>query len=115
MWGANPGRDGYGLYNMASYYLLFMVVATHLKTRAQLWRLLIVIAAAAAMISLYGLLQHHRIDLLLGPPRQSRITATFGNALFAASFLVMTISLTMGAALAHNVKKSLHPSGRGSG
>ena len=26
LWGSNPGRDGYGLYNTFSYYLLFVLI-----------------------------------------------------------------------------------------
>ena len=39
MWGEVPGQDGYSAYNITAYVLLFCVIATHLKTRSQLWRI----------------------------------------------------------------------------
>ena len=35
-----PGQDGYPAYTIAAYVLLFTLIATHLKPRPQLWRLL---------------------------------------------------------------------------
>ena len=100
LWGGNPGRDGYGFYNMASYYLLFVIVATHLKSRPQLWRLLGVITAAATVTSVYGVLQHYGLD----PFHQgsvARVQSSFGNPLFAASFLVLALPISLGVGLVH--------------
>ena len=99
LWGSNPGRDGYGLYNTASYYLLFVVIATRLKSRAQLWRLLIVIAAASTVASLYGVLQHYGADPF-NQGHSQRVQSSFGNPLFAGSFLVMAVPVSLGLALA---------------
>ena len=33
LWGKWPLSDGYAIYTMASYFVLFLVIATHLKTR----------------------------------------------------------------------------------
>jgi hypothetical protein len=38
-WGEIPGQDGYSAYTIASYGVLFGIIATHLKNRAQLARL----------------------------------------------------------------------------
>jgi hypothetical protein len=38
-WGREPAFDGYGFYNTLSHFVLFAVVASHLKSTAQLWRL----------------------------------------------------------------------------
>lgn len=105
LWGANPGRDGYGFYNVASHYLLFIIIATHLKAPSQMWRLLFAIVASATVVALYGLLQHQSLDPF-GLPYQTRIQSTIGNALFAASFLTITIPITLGAGLAYSLKKS---------
>ena len=103
LWGSNPGRDGYGLYNTASYVLLFLVIAAHLRSRPQLWRLVGIVATAATVASLYGVLQHYGLD----PFHQgssTRIQSSFGNPLFAASFLVMAIPITFALGLAHGVR-----------
>jgi tetratricopeptide (TPR) repeat protein len=104
IWGRSPGEDGYGLYNMLTYYVLFLVVATHLKTKPQLWRLLATIACAGAASSLLGVLE--RLDLVgLGNGR--RVESTFGNPLFFATYLVLTIpiSLALWLSAAHSSRR----------
>lgn len=103
LWGNNPGRDGYGLYNMASYYLLFMVVATHLKTRGQLLRLMGVIAAAVTVAAVYSIFQYLGFDPFDQGTAQ-RVQSSFGNPLFAASFMVMALPISLGLGLALSVK-----------
>ena len=44
-WGADPGGESYSLYSTVSYAVLFIAVATRLRTRTQAYRLL------AAMVS----------------------------------------------------------------
>ena len=100
LWGSNPGRDGYGFFNAASYYVLFLVVATHVKSTPQVWRLLGAITFAASVASLYGVLQHFGADPFLAA-RPVRITSSFGNALFAASFLVLALPATLALATVH--------------
>ncbi len=102
LWGREPGRDGYGFYTMACYVLLFLVVATHLKTMRQLWRLLGAVAAAATLAGAYGVLQHYGIDPLHQGAAQ-RVQSSFGNPLFAASFLAMALPLSLGLALSHSL------------
>ena len=101
LWGNNPGRDGYGLYNMASYYMLFLVIATHLKTKEKLWRLLSVVVIAATIAALYGVLQHLGLDPLDQRSGQ-RVHVTFGNPLFAASFLAVAFPISLGIGFAHS-------------
>ncbi len=97
LWGRNPGRDGYGLYNLATYYLLFIFIATHLKTRGQLWRLLGVIVASATLAASYGAIQHYGLDPL-GDGPAARAKSSFGNPNFAASYLVMALPISLGLA-----------------
>ena len=53
--GARPGWDTYGLYNVASYVVMFGLVATRLRTRAQLERLIWAVTSASMLIGLYGI------------------------------------------------------------
>lgn len=104
LWGREPGRDGYGFYNLACYILLFLAIATHLKTPRQLWRLLGAVAMAATVAGAYGVLQHFGIDPFHQGAAQ-RVQATFGNPLFAASFLVMALPLSLGLALFYDLAR----------
>ena len=103
LWGNNPGRDGYGLYNMASYYLLFMVVATHLKTTDQLLRLMGAVTAAASVAAVYSVSQYLGFDPFDQGTAQ-RVQSSFGNPLFAASFMVMALPISLGLGLALSVR-----------
>ena len=103
LWGNNPGRDGFGLYNTASYYVLFAVIATRLRSTAQMWRLLGVIVAAATVASLYGVMQHYGLDPL-DQGLAERVQSSFGNPLFAGSFLVLALPISLGLGLAHGMR-----------
>lgn len=109
LWGANPGRDGYGLYNTFSHYLLFLVIATRLKTKSQLWRLLAVITLATTASAFYGILQHFQADPFDLKLNGERVIATFGNALFAGTFLVLAVPISAGLGLAHITKARSFP------
>lgn len=101
LWGSNPGRDGYGLYNTFSYYVLFLVIATRLRSRQQLWRLLAVIALSATVAAFYGIVQQYGtnpFDQVFNP---RRVNATFGNPLFAGSFFSLAVTVSAGLGLAH--------------
>ena len=62
LWGKVPGAGGYALYTMAAYFLLFLVIATHVRKPAQAWRLLLAIAAMGTVASGYGILQYVGLD-----------------------------------------------------
>ena len=108
LWGKAPGEDGYGLYTVASYVLLFLVMVTHLKRQAQLWRLLGVIVATGVLVGAYGVLQYYNLDPFgLVKTGGTRVVSTLGNAIFAAAVLVMTIPLSLAVALV--VKERMNP------
>lgn len=99
LWGEIPGQDGYPTYTIFAYIVLFGVIATHLKTRAQLWRLLGAVALTGVLVAGYGVLQHYGHDFLgLTEPTgggQSRVTSFMGNAIFSAAVLTMSIPVTL--------------------
>jgi tetratricopeptide (TPR) repeat protein len=100
MWGEVPGQDGYSAYTIISYVVLFGVLATHLKTRAQLWRILAAIAVMAVVVGGYVVLQHNGHDFLnMAEETGGRTTAFMGNTIFAGAALMMTIPITLAAAV----------------
>jgi O-antigen ligase len=96
VFGVDPGRDSYGLFSVASYLIVFGAVATHLRTGAQIRRLIWALTVSSVMLGLYGIQQHFGIDAMLNDPLpQLRVAMTFGNPVFAGSYLLMTIPLTL--------------------
>jgi O-antigen ligase len=96
VFGIDPGRDSYGLFSIASYLIVFGAVATHLRTGAQLRRLIWALTISSIMLGLYGIPQHFGFDTMLTAPLpQPRVSLTFGNPVFAGSYLLMTIPLTL--------------------
>jgi hypothetical protein len=97
--GANAGRVSGGLLTQASYLVVFFSVVTHLRTKAQLMRMLWATAGAAWLVSLYGIGQHFGLDWFLTEPYPAkRVTLTFGNLIFAGSLLTMTAPLSLALA-----------------
>ena len=70
LWGEVPGQDSYSTYTTIAYVLLFAVIATHLKTSSQLWRLLGAIVVMGVLIAGYAVLQNYGRDFLdlMEPP-----------------------------------------------
>ena len=104
-WGEVPGQDGYPAYTVAAYLIVFGVIATHLKTREQLVRILGAVILSGVLVAGYGILQHYDHDFLdlaekTGGARSNRVTAFMGNAIFAAAFMLMSIPVTLVAAVA---------------
>ena len=99
VWGEVPGQDGYPAYTIIAYVLLFAVVATHLKTTTQLWRLLGAFVVMGVLISGYAILQHYGNDFLDltettgGGTR--RVTSFMGNAIFAGAVMMMAIPMAI--------------------
>ena len=101
MWGEVPGEDGYAAYTIIAYVVLFGVIATHLRTRPQLWRLLGAIVAMGVLFAVYALVQQYGdypLDLRF-PPNVERATSTVGNPILAGAVLLMTIPISVTLAL----------------
>ena len=88
---------------VVAYVLLFAVIATHLKTAPQLWRLLGAIVAVGLLVAGYAMLQHYGHDFLdlLEPGGETRASSTSGNPLFAGSVILLTIPISLVAATSH--------------
>ena len=101
VWGEVSAQFGYSAYTTVSYFLLFVIIATHLKTRPQLWRLLGVIVVTGTLVAFYGIIQHYNLDPLhLGETGSIRVTAMMANAVFTGATLVITSLMTLGVGLA---------------
>jgi O-antigen ligase len=96
IWGIDPGWDTYGLYNVALHVVFFGVLAARLRTREQIERLIWTVTAGSIIVSVYGVAQHFGID----PFRNVAVPAersglTFGNPIFGAAYLILTVPLTL--------------------
>ena len=107
IWGIDPGWDTYGLFSLASYLVVFAVVATHLRTGAQLRRLVWVLTGTSMVISLYAFGQHFGFDPLKNDPTPVlRAGSTFGNPIFVSSYLLMTLPLTVALFMSYRDRMS---------
>ena len=97
MWGDIPGQDSYSTYTALAYLVVFAVIATHLKTRSQLWRLLAAIVVMGVLVAGYGISQHYDHDFLdlIQPPNTQRVSSTMGSSTFVGALLLMTIPLSV--------------------
>ncbi len=101
LWGEVSGQFGYSLYTTLSYFVLFAVIVTHLKTRQQLYRLLAVIMTAGFLVAVYGIVQRYEGDLLnVGEAGSMRVASTMANPVFTGAALVGTGLLSLGLARA---------------
>lgn len=123
--GEIPGQDGYSSYTVICYFIIFLLLITHLRTIPQLRRLGITVVATGLVLAIIGFLQHFGVDLFsviihkdldtvyfdsatLARPGlisdlnvMSRVPITTGNAVFAGSLLLMTILVTNTVASVH--------------
>jgi O-antigen ligase len=100
IWGHDPGFDGYGFYNVASYIAIFAVIAAHVRTQAQIQRILWAAALSGTLVGGYAIAQHFGVDPFIQHAQNvNRAPSSLGNPIFAGSFLLMAILATMTACL----------------
>ena len=97
LWGDVPGQDSYSTYTVIAYLVVFAVIGTHLKTAAQLWRLLGAIVVMGVLTAGYGISQHYGHDFLdlIQPPNAQRVSSTMGNSTFFGAVLLMSIPVSV--------------------
>jgi tetratricopeptide (TPR) repeat protein len=85
-----------GTFTFFSYVMMFAVTLTHLRTRAQVNRIIHAIILTSLPIAIYALMQHWRLDPLpWGGDTTSRVAANMGNAIFVAAYLLIAVFLTL--------------------
>lgn len=93
-WGSYQRQQG--LYVVLCYIAIFLLMLKGLRTRQQLERLITVILLTSLPISLYGIMQHYRVDPLVWTRGAAyRVESTLGNPIFIGAYLIMVIPLTV--------------------
>jgi len=93
-WGSYERRQG--LYVVLCYVAIFFLVLDSLRSRRQLERLIAVILLTSLPVSLYGIMQHYRVDPLVWiKGGEHRVESTLGNPIFIGAYLIMVIPLTV--------------------
>ena len=89
-----------GAYTTFSYLVVFFMILQGMRTREQLDRLVTVVLLSSLSISLYGMIQHDKLDPLpWGGDVTERVAANMGNAIFIAAYLIMATPLALGRVL----------------
>jgi hypothetical protein len=99
LWGQDFSDLGYDLYSFLSILVLFMAVALRLRGRVQIQRMVYVFAGTGVTAAAYGVSQHFGWDPFGSGADVQRVWSTFLNPIFFGSFLVMSLFLTMTAAI----------------
>jgi tetratricopeptide (TPR) repeat protein len=99
LWGSDA--RGEGLVTLASYLAVFAALAARLRRREQLDRAIDVIVAGSVPVTLYGIAQAVGLDPIQWKLTYEpwRIASTLGNPVFAGSYLILALPVTLGAAL----------------
>jgi tetratricopeptide (TPR) repeat protein/O-antigen ligase len=94
LWGSYQRLQG--TYTTLSYILIAALVLGHLRRREQLDRIIFAVILTSLPISLYGILQHYRLDPLpWGGDVSERVAGNMGNAIFIAAYLIMAFFITL--------------------
>jgi len=94
--GEFPGQDSYNLLGTGYLFVLFLAVIVAFRTREHIKSLLIVTAISGTLASIPVLLQAFQlfpIDLIA--EGVGRPSGTFGNPVFAAGFITLTLAVTL--------------------
>lgn len=86
-----------GTYSTIAYIVIFALIASTMRSRDQVRRLITAVIITTIPIAFYGLLQHFDLDPLpWGGDVTRRVAGHMGNAIFIAAYLIMAVPLTLG-------------------
>lgn len=98
--GATENVDSYGMYNMMAYFVLFFAISTRVKSATQVWRILYAVVAVGSISSFLSIIEYLEITSFgTASGVSSRVSSTFGNPIFFAAFLVMSIPISLAMAV----------------
>ena len=84
-----------GTYTTLSYIIIFFLVLQGLRTKEQVERLVTTVIIVSLPISIYGILQHYKLDPLpWGGDVSKRVASNMGNSIFIAAYMIMVVPLT---------------------
>ncbi len=93
LWGSYQRLQG--TYTTFSYIVIFAVIASTMRTRAQMQRLITTVIVTSIPVALYGILQRFELDPLpWGGDTSTRVAGHMGNAIFIAAYLIMAVPFT---------------------
>ncbi|MEW6026522.1 MAG: O-antigen ligase family protein [Planctomycetota bacterium] len=91
-----------GFYSFASYILIFFIILGNLREKAQVYRLIHTMILSATIVSVYGIMQHFKIDTVAwAGGERVRVTTTFGGPIFAGAYLIIVIPLIISRLMEH--------------
>jgi len=102
LFSTNPLQSAQGSYQRMQgaltvfcYLALFLMAADHLRSLAQVERLMAAIAWGSAPVVLYGLLQALKLDPLPWIAEGSPVISTLGRSNFVGAYLVLVLPVTL--------------------
>ncbi len=107
LWGGYDRMQG--LYTSASYWVIFLMVALNLRTRAQIDRIVSTVIFTSLVIVAYAFIQRLGQDPV---PWQAmdpsiRASATMGNPIFLAAYMIIGIPLAMARLIQTIIEKKI--------
>jgi tetratricopeptide (TPR) repeat protein len=94
VWGSYQRLQG--TYSALSYIVIFALMASYLRSRSQVDRLVTTIIITSVPVSLYGVVQRYGLDPLPWAGNvTTRVASNMGNPIFVASYLIMIVPLTL--------------------
>ncbi|MBK8988625.1 MAG: peptidylprolyl isomerase [Chloroflexi bacterium] len=90
-----------GTYTTFAYIVIFALIASTMRSRQQLNRLVTFAIITSIPVAFYGFLQHFDYDPLpWGGETTERVAGHMGNAIFIAAYLIMVFPLTLARIIA---------------
>jgi tetratricopeptide (TPR) repeat protein len=94
LWGSYQRLQG--TYSTFSYIVIFALLCNAMRRRDQVERLITIMLFTSLPASLYGLVQHNKLEFLpWAGDVTTRVTSSMGNAIFIAAWLVMVVPLAL--------------------
>ena len=99
LWGRDLSSLGYELYTFLALLVFFITVAMRVRRLDQVRRILLMLMVVGGITAVYGIYQNFAWDPFTRGQTDGRNFASFGNAIFFGSFLVMVTMATLAVAM----------------